>query len=143
MNAIKKFFQLTFNEKKTFAEATLLCIFIKLMVLLLPMKKYSRLLGAQNSVYGMEPNEKEEHIIYIVSCAIVRSRKIIPWKSQCLTEAITAKIMLQRRRVLSTLYLGVNKNNQDLIAHAWLRCGTTFVTGRKGAHQFVIVSTFA
>jgi hypothetical protein len=51
--------------------------------------------------------------------------------------------MLTRRQVVSTLYLGVAKEKGTLIAHAWLRCGTDYVTGKRGMEKFTVVSTFA
>jgi hypothetical protein len=30
-----------------------------------------------------------------------------------------------------------------MIAHAWLKCGEKFITGRKGYQKFVVVSSFA
>ena len=37
--------------------------------------------------------------------------------------------MLRRRRVPSTLYLGVRRSGPGLSAHAWLRSGPAIVTG--------------
>jgi len=51
--------------------------------------------------------------------------------------------MLRRRRLVSTLYLGVAKDeNGSLSAHAWLRCGRRILTGDSGAEQFKIISSF-
>jgi hypothetical protein len=51
--------------------------------------------------------------------------------------------MLNRRHIDSTLYLGVAKEKGSLIAHAWLRCGSRYVTGKEGVEKFTVVSTFA
>jgi hypothetical protein len=142
MATILKFFRLSGEEKKYFLEATIYCIAIKMMLLLFPLKKYAGLLGKQNIYTDKEPTEEEQNNIFKISRAIIRSRKIIPWKSLCLTEAITAKILLRKRKVQSTLYLGVEKDNGTMHAHAWLRCGSLWVTGRKGSQRFVVVSTF-
>lgn len=43
-------------------------------------------------------------------------------------------------------YLGgaINKSIPDkLSAHAWLRCGSSILTGADGHRQFTVVSTFS
>jgi len=53
----------------------------------------------------------------------------LPWHTTCLERAVAAKWMLRRRRVPSTLYLGVRRSGPGLIAHAWLRSGPAIITG--------------
>ena len=142
MSAFLRFISLPKQDKKFFLVATFYCVTFKIMILIFPLKKYARILGLQNIYVNHEPSEKQLQVIYKISRAIVRSRRVIPWKSQCLTEAITAKVMLRGEKIKSTLYLGINKKNGDMTAHAWLKCGGTWVTGRKGSDQFTIISTF-
>lgn len=65
------------------------------------------------------------------------------WESKCLVQATAAKLMLNRRRIKSTLYLGMAKDeNGNLIAHAWIKsCGLT-LTGGSNADNFTVVSMF-
>jgi hypothetical protein len=142
MILFKKFFRLTFTEKWLFIEAAFLCSVIKLVVLFIPIKKYQKYLGEQNKIFE-SPLDSNERLIYRVSSGIVRSRKVLPWQSKCLTEAIVAKLMLRRRKIGSTLYLGVYIENEKMQAHAWLKYGDIFITGRKGSSKFTVVSTFA
>ena len=66
-----------------------------------------------------------------------------PWECKCLVQAITGKMMLRRRGVPSSLFLGVRKNESGgLEAHAWLKCGDVFVTGEPGHETFTVVSSF-
>ncbi|MEO1800116.1 MAG: lasso peptide biosynthesis B2 protein, partial [Cyanobacteria bacterium J06629_2] len=67
-----------------------------------------------------------------------------PWQSKCLVQAIAAKRMLQSRKIVSTLYLGVTRNShQSLEAHAWLRSGQMYLTGGREREEFTVVATFA
>lgn len=67
----------------------------------------------------------------------------LPWHSRCLVQAAAAKRMLDRRGIPSTLYLGIARDeNQNLIAHAWLRCGDAIITGKAGKDRFTTVSMF-
>jgi hypothetical protein len=66
------------------------------------------------------------------------------WESECLVKAIAGMKMLNRRHLSSTLYLGtaIDKNGK-LIAHAWLRSGSYYVTGKEEMNNFTIVGKFA
>lgn len=66
------------------------------------------------------------------------------WESKCLVRAIANMKMLERRRIASTLYLGTGKDEQGkMIAHAWLRSGTIYLSGAEVMKNFVVVETFA
>ncbi|HEX8152694.1 MAG TPA: lasso peptide biosynthesis B2 protein, partial [Thermoanaerobaculia bacterium] len=68
-----------------------------------------------------------------------------PWRCLCLEQAVAAKMMLRTRGIASTLYLGVARDpgNAAVQAHAWLRCGSYYVTGGETRERYAVVSTFA
>ncbi|MCP3939462.1 MAG: lasso peptide biosynthesis B2 protein [Actinomycetia bacterium] len=68
-----------------------------------------------------------------------------PWKSNCFPQALTTKLLLRRRGVESTLYIGAafTEDKSALQAHAWLRCGSYFVAGGDGAESFGAVASNA
>jgi hypothetical protein len=143
MSSFIKFFRLTPLEKGLFLEAMLTLLMVKLMIIVLPMRFYSRYLGNQHSESAQTDVEKNAQVIRNISKGLVRARKATPWPTRCLVDAITAKWMLNRRGVSSTLYLGVAKDDDKMIAHAWLRSGQAMVTGRQGIQKFTVVGTFA
>lgn len=143
MEKINKFLRLTPIEKALLFEAVFTSVVVKLIVLILPLRFYSKYLGIQQAESSDIDETNNRHILYIISKSIVRSRKVITWKNRCMVEAITAKKMLKRRGLASTLYFGVSKENQKMAAHAWLRCGSVIVTGKQEMEKFVVVSTFA
>ena len=55
------------------------------------------------------------------------------WESLCLVQALTVQKMLKKRNISTTIYLGVNKLNNEMKAHAWIRCGKMYITGGNGA----------
>jgi hypothetical protein len=142
MQIVRKFFRLAHTDKYLLFEAVLTSFAVKLVITLLPMRWYARYLGVQHAVVPENDREGDKHMIFKISQAIVRCRKAIIWHNRCLVEAITAKRMLKIRGLNSTLYLGVNKENNKMIAHAWLRCGSIIVSGKQGMQKFVVVSTF-
>jgi len=143
MNNFKKLLQLSALEKQLLFNVTIISIWIKIIVLFFPMRWYAKILGIEHAVSSEDTIINVNHIVFKISRAMIRCRKLLPWKPNCLVEAITAKIILNLRGINSTLYLGVNKENGDMKAHAWLRCGTIYVTGKRGMGEFMVVSTFA
>jgi hypothetical protein len=51
---------------------------------------------------------------------------------------MTARKLLMKKHISSTLYLGVGKDNDQMIAHAWLRCGNMYVTGGDGKNYSMV-----
>ena len=78
-----------------------------------------------------------------IGWAIRRASNVAPWKTPCIAEAIAAQRMLRRRRIPSTMYLGLTKDGAVMAAHAWVRCGRATVTGEESRGQFTPVASFA
>lgn len=78
-----------------------------------------------------------------VSKAVHAMSKVTWWESQCLVKAIAAMKMLEKRGVPSTLYLGSGRDDQGrMIAHAWLRSGSFYVTGNENLERYAVVALF-
>ena len=78
-----------------------------------------------------------------VGWALRLASQYTPWKSNCLAQAIAAKRMLHRRRLPSTLFLGVRKGAQDEFeAHAWIDFGPITLTGGPDQAGYSVVSSF-
>ncbi len=77
-----------------------------------------------------------------VKWAVETAARVLPWKPVCLPQAVAATVMLKRRHIPSTLYLGVDPS-RALDAHAWVRVGQVTVTGGPVDQRFAVVSTFA
>jgi len=85
----------------------------------------------------------EEQLVRDMANLIRRASGRVPWRCLCFEQALAARMMLKRRRIGSTLYLGVARRREQLDAHAWLRSGDRILTGIGGIHEFVVVATFA
>ncbi len=78
-----------------------------------------------------------------VGWAVQTLARFLPWDAKCLAQALAGKWMLQRRRLPSTLYLGVDRGQEKwLEAHAWLGCGTEIITGEPQHERFKIIAAF-
>ncbi len=111
---------------------------------LFPFKKVSPMLGT----YMDESSFQEDFSVYgtirKISNAIQIMSRYTPWESKCLVRAVAGMKMLQRRGINSTLYLGTAKDETGkLIAHAWLRSGSYYVSGAEEMNRFTVVSKFS
>lgn len=73
--------------------------------------------------------------------AISQAARVLPFHSQCLVTAITAKYLLNDQQFSCRLYLGVKKDDDTLAAHAWVKVGEFFISGQT-AEQFTTVKVF-
>lgn len=132
-------------DKALIFEAIFWLGLMRLAVLALPFKRVSTWLGTegQNSPAVPLPEGKAQTALQIAR-AIRRIQPFTPWDSNCLAQALTARRMLARRSVPSTIYLGATIEGQKgIIAHAWLRCGPWILTGAQGHKRYKVVATFA
>ncbi len=112
-------------------------------MLVIPFKRYAALLGTPGEETPRdEPGDSRRKQLEQIAAAICRCSKTVPWKSRCFVEAITTVLMLRRRKIKGTIYLGLAKDNGTMKAHAWLRCGNMILTGQKGMEEFTVVSSF-
>lgn len=65
-----------------------------------------------------------------VTIAIARVKKVVPWNMECYTQALTAKILLQRYDISSLLLIGFRKDDAGTLqGHAWLKYDDVYITG--------------
>ena len=157
MEKVARFFRLPAFERRLFIEALFWCGLARLVILLLPFRIYARLMGKPHA----ELKEKDESSetnktleaatrssLEEIGRAVRRAGRHAPWKTRksrktrCLVEAIAAKRMLKRRKINCRIYLGVARENDRMIAHAWLQSGNIILTGNKNLNTFTVVSIF-
>jgi hypothetical protein len=82
--------------------------------------------------------------IVAVKSTITRLAKMVPWKSKCLDQALAAQKMLFRLGLPSTLYIGMKRSSEgQWKAHAWVRCGSSWVIGYRPQEQYTVLGSFA
>lgn len=144
MPRLAKFLRLPHSDRLLLVEAAVWLGMARLSVMLVPFRRIAPFLGRHmsESTQSIEPGYR--NLAERISWAVGTASRHVPWKCECLAQALAGKAMLKRRGVGSTLYLGVAKDNgENLKAHAWLRSGDLFVTGVWNANQFTVISTFA
>ncbi len=110
-------------------------------IILLPYKVLKAMLGTYKKISNGKETDSE--IIKRASYWIRRISPLLPWKCNCLPQAVTGRFVLKIRKIESTLYLGMSKDNEKkLIAHAWLKVGDIPVTGGRDNSEFAEVAYF-
>ena len=91
----------------------------------------SDLLGMR-SASTAEPARPE--LVERVAFAIPAVAQRVPWRADCLVQALAARRWLERAGVATSLTCGVRKGDMEAFAaHAWLTAGTMTVTGGDGS----------
>lgn len=112
--------------------------------ILLPFKVYSRFLGQINSESSKNPKQVDWQYVERISKSVRNVSKVSPFQFKCLVQATVGKYFIAQKRIESTIYFGVKKDeSQNLKAHAWLRVGPKIVLGGEVADQYNVVSTYS
>jgi hypothetical protein len=116
----------------------------RLQLLMFKPKKMKKHWGVEKEESSVE--EPEEYADYVgkVSRAVLCVCNNTKWESKCLVRALTAQKLLKKRKLHSTLYLGVRQDEEGkMLAHAWLRWGKFIVTGgNEDLSKYAVVSKF-
>ena len=124
----------------------LLLILMRGVVRVLPLRRITDRLGesmSETSTDGLAP----EQIAYarLVGRMIERLAPSTPTNSNCYPQALTARWLLHRRRIPSTVYYGAafEVGQPALEAHVWVRSGPVMVTGGGAGRNFRALTWFA
>ena len=146
MNKLKKILKTPIKDYLLLLETFFTMAFIRFIIIIIPMKKIALHLGKQTEFSDFNPVSPINKIkIQRIQLSIARSIKISFWRCNCYEQAFTAKILLKRKNIKSTIYFGVRKNfNENKTeGHAWLRVGQTIVTGQKTMFLFKEILCFS
>lgn len=127
VSLIIKFCRIPFNQKVLVVEAIFFLLASKLLLMIFPFRRCKQIFR-KNELLDKQPNTQTLKEIRI---AVERANKIAIWKNVCLVKSFAARLMLQRRGIPSSIYLGVAITNETkLAAHAWLISSGVYVTPR-------------
>jgi hypothetical protein len=112
----------------------------------MPFRRLALRLGDSGRESELGMSEGQEAWVGDVEWAIrVLAGRLIP-KPTCLMQAAAAKVILDRRGIPATVYLGVRPaagDGRQVDAHAWLRCGPRIVTGKLEASRYSPLAWFS
>ncbi|TNE55628.1 MAG: lasso peptide biosynthesis B2 protein [Bacteroidetes bacterium] len=125
-------FRWSLSEKTLFLEAVTTQLGVKLFLLIIPFKSCLRWFPpAQEETR----NSSQDEVLKAIRKAVRRSGKLVSWKNQCLVLGFTARIMLKRRGIHSSIILGANKNVAQWNMHAWVESRGIEITPMNGNFQ--------
>ena len=131
---------LSAREKRLVWEAIACLFWVRIVLLLFPLKIALRILKAGTRPHAVSPansNAAEE-----IKLAVARAARHAPVKALCLQQAFAAFVMLRRHDLPATVHLGVRREDGGLTAHAWSASGNLPVTGTELASEFVPIAVF-
>lgn len=128
---IRKFFYEPGQIKCMMIEAVVYSAYYRYQITHKPFRTISPKIGTFQ--YETPEMEIQDGSIQNCSRAVNCACRYVPWDSKCLDQALAAKKILNKRGMKCTMYMGIKQDkNQELVAHAWLRCGNYAVTGGTG-----------
>lgn len=92
-----------------------------------------RNVAMQRRAASLQP-QRADHAIRAagdeVAFIILRLARRLPWRTDCLVQAIAGQRMLTRRGLVSEIVVGTAKHADGTFeAHAWLSCAGTIILG--------------
>ena len=130
-----RFGELDPADKWLFLRAVSWLAVARLMLIVMPFQRLAARLSAEAGASDAQP---DQDFLNRVSFAVAAAANNVPWRSDCLPQAIAARILLKRQGYASIIHLGVEKSSPDaVVGHAWLSCGETVVTGGEQAGRYV------
>lgn len=140
------YFKLSNQKKLLYLEAFISISISRFLIIFFAFKTIAKRLGDHQQESPQEITPALQLKAIEIEKAIKKVSLYTPFRSLCFEQALCGKIMLKRRKIPSTIYFGLAKeNNPDrtqLKAHAWLRSGQHILTGKKGKNNFKVVSFF-
>jgi len=141
---IKKYIRIIkapLSKKKLALEVFCYLFLTRLALFFLPFRVIVKFL--EHHFVSKHCSECDDQVI-IIGRVIKSVSRYTPWESLCLVQALTGKIMLKNRGLISTVYLGLSKSDNTMKAHAWLKYKDIVVTGSNNGRykDFTAVKTF-
>ena len=140
---LRKFFALSCREKRFFAEAFVLHLWVGLVLKVVPFRRIPGVFASRQFDAPTEAETQSRHtlsgrqteLIDFIRRAIQRAGRVSPWKNRCLVSSLAGRCMLRRRKIPSQISLGILKGADGrAIAHSWLMSGEIEIVEKSGDH---------
>ncbi|MFC1832337.1 lasso peptide biosynthesis B2 protein [Thermodesulfobacteriota bacterium] len=143
LKKIKKFIELSSEQKKLFIEAWLTLGMTRTISKTTSFKSQARDFNPKENGNIRPLSEHQKNIAIMVGESIASASGYTPWDSACLIQSFTAQQMLKKRGIPGVVFIGVRKDDSGedtLKAHAWSQCGDRIITGHLGHDEFNVIS---
>lgn len=141
---LQRFKQLSRRERYLLLQAVMSLVLAGVLLRLLPFDRLTSWLRLRPAETPQEEDVNAEQLATRIGWAIDAIANRSPLEIKCLTRALAATLVGRRYRLATTLYLGVTRaESGELKAHAWARCGSCVITGRREQEHFSVIACFA
>ena len=121
------------NEKKLSLYCWFYAAKYRMQMLYSDTKKLQKKWGEEGKESPEEATQEEYRYARKIAYCVNEVCGKTSWESKCLVRALSAQTLLRKRGIQTTLYLGCKEMDGKMVAHAWLRLGSCYVTGGNGA----------
>lgn len=128
------------KQKRLTLSAYFYSAYYRFCILNLKKEKLENKMGIKGETRFDETQEVIK-IAMNIACRVNHISLKTPWQSKCLVRALTIQRLLKRNNISSTLYLGVGNADNNMVAHAWIRCGKYYLSGGNG-DGYVVVGVY-
>src|SRR5712691_1711516 len=142
MHCMRRMLRLSRHQWAVLLEAVIGLLWARWQLTRLPFRQLASQLGTLGTASPQEGEAWQAPLRREVRWAVQGVARYLPGRWTCLVVAMAARHMLARRGLSCTLYLGVSHAEGGLRAHAWLRCGSLYVTGGEGWDRFTVLACF-
>lgn len=143
-NDLKRRCSIGIRHSPLLFEALIALAVAQIAMVFLPFRRIAAWLGTPGLESAPTATDEQIRIAREIGWAVGALGRRVPWDGRCLAQALAATGMLRLRGVEGTVTFGacVGKS-AGFHAHAWLRVGSSIVTGAAGHQQFKALATFA
>lgn len=115
---LRKFAALERGRRSLLLEAVIFLFLSKALLLVMPLKTVLAISQLPEGII----KTPVQSLLKELKWSLQFADKLSLWKNRCLVKSIAGRWMLRRRKIASTLCLGVKHGeNENLNAHAWLK----------------------
>jgi hypothetical protein len=141
---LQSFGQTSMEFKLLFFQAIILSAFVKFSLVFLPFSKVLKWQGRSNVETPDIPDEVSLPFRKQLQSAIQLCNKYTFWETECYTQALTAKILLNNKGIPATVYIGFKKDEKGIYAgHAWIRSYDRIITGGGEMGNYIVHSFYS
>ncbi|MCO7227291.1 lasso peptide biosynthesis B2 protein [Pleionea sp. CnH1-48] len=148
MKLLSKLSKKTAHERVWYCLLPLISLFARLVILIVPFKYLSRLIGnsAIEDEHHVTNTESSNKALAVSIGETVRHvSHYMLWESSCLTQALMTKCLLLYYKIPHTIHFGVRLSEEaspKINAHAWVVANNEVITGKKNYKKYKILSSF-
>ena len=140
MVLLRKFFGRSWEDKVLLLRSLGLVVTVRFGLWVLPYRTVQRLVQTTTDVPPVTTQEGAPYQRRVVAAVEAVGRRLLGDKP-CLVQALVAQRLLRQGGYETLLHLGVSKEGQTLLAHAWLeREGYVVIGGGRSQFQYTPLS---